>query len=90
MISNPLIVKGSIEYREYQDSLKLSILENGNTLLVAPTALGKTIVALLCAVERLSDPNSKVIFLSPTKPLAQQHMHTFSNFLELNSFYLMI
>jgi len=40
-----------IEVREYQHAIAKSALES-NTLVVLPTALGKTIIALLVAVER--------------------------------------
>jgi len=47
-------------------------------LVVIPTGLGKTIIALMLAVQRLSEiPGSKVIFLAPTKPLVEQHYKSF-------------
>jgi ERCC4-related helicase len=43
-----------------------------------PTGLGKTIVALLVAVNRLSEhQNDKVVILAPTKPLVLQHAEFF-------------
>lgn len=46
---------------------------NDNTLIILPTGLGKTKTAILVAIYRLNNfPNSKVIFLTPTKPLADQ------------------
>jgi ERCC4-related helicase len=43
-----------------------------------PTGLGKTIVALLVAVKRLSEHQSdKVVILAPTKPLVLQHAEFF-------------
>ena len=51
--------------------------------MVIPTGLGKTIIALMLAVHRLTDQkDSKVIFLAPTKPLVNQH---YQSFLELTS-----
>ncbi len=47
-----------------------AILENGNSLLVMPTAMGKTLVAILVAREKISQ--GKILFLAPTKPLAIQ------------------
>ena len=50
-------------------------------MVVIPTGLGKTILALMLSVHRLSEyENSKVIFLAPTKPLVDQH---YASFLEL-------
>ena len=63
--------------REYQQTIAQSAL-NANTLVVLPTGLGKTIVALLVAIERLSKyPTSKVLVLAPTKPLVLQHAKFF-------------
>lgn len=46
--------------------------------MVLPTGLGKTIVALLVAVDRLSKiPKSKALVLAPTKPLVLQHAEFF-------------
>ena len=70
-ISHPLIKKNSIESRLYQQVLAGDVLKKGNTMVVAPTALGKTIVAILVAADRLQKvKNSKVLVLSPSKPLA--------------------
>jgi Fanconi anemia group M protein len=55
-----------------------------NTLVVLPTGMGKTGVALLLAVQRLKQyPQSKILILAPTKPLAEQHLMTFTQALEL-------
>lgn len=51
-------------------------------MIVAPTALGKTIVATLVAADRLEKvKNSKILVLAPSKPLAIQHESTFKEFL---------
>jgi len=53
-----------------------------NTLVVIPTGLGKTIIALLVARERLAQlPTSKVIILAPTRPLVLQHSRFFEKHL---------
>ena len=63
-ISHPLIKKDSIESRLYQQVLAGDVLKKGNTMVVAPTALGKTIVAILVAADRLQKvKNSKVLIL---------------------------
>jgi Fanconi anemia group M protein len=46
--------------------------------------LGKTIIALFVAAHRLNTfPKSKLLFLAPTKPLAQQHVESFRKHLNL-------
>ena len=83
-ISHPLIKKDSIESRLYQQVLAGDVLKKGNTMVVAPTALGKTIVAILVAADRLQKVNnSKVLILAPSKPLAIQHEDSFKEFLTL-------
>ena len=63
--------------RDYQ----LSILETAkkhNTLVVLPTGLGKTLIALLLAIERIKQhPSSKILMMAPTKPLIDQHYEYF-------------
>ncbi|MFH0752819.1 MAG: DEAD/DEAH box helicase [archaeon] len=58
--------------RRYQESILNTSVKN-NTLVVLPTGLGKTKTAILIAVQRLNTyPQSKILFLTPTKPLAAQ------------------
>jgi len=83
-ISHPLIKKDAIESRLYQQVLAGDVLKKGNTMVVAPTALGKTIVAILVAADRLQKvKNSKILVLAPSKPLAIQHEDSFKEFLML-------
>ncbi len=63
----------NIQLREYQKKIieKASKL---NTLVVLPTGLGKTIIALKLAIDRVNKfKDQKVLFLAPTKPLVEQH-----------------
>lgn len=81
-IDHPLIKSNAIEARLYQQVLATDVLKKGNTMIVAPTALGKTIVATLVAADRLEKvKNSKILVLAPSKPLAIQHESTFKEFL---------
>ncbi len=58
--------------RLYQETILNSCLKN-NTLVVLPTGLGKTKVAIMALISRLKNfPLSKSLFLTPTKPLANQ------------------
>tara|TARA_Y100000310_G_C20694435_1_gene824481 strand:- start:1645 stop:3864 length:2220 start_codon:yes stop_codon:yes gene_type:complete len=58
--------------RLYQETIMASCVK-GNCLVILPTGLGKTKTAILVAAQRLSSyPNSKIMFLTVTKPLAEQ------------------
>ena len=83
-INHPLLKKDVIEARLYQQILAGDVLKKGNTMIVAPTALGKTIIAILVAADRLHKvKNSKVLVLAPSKPLAIQHEESFKEFITL-------
>ncbi|AIY90400.1 DEAD/DEAH box helicase [Geoglobus acetivorans] len=71
-ISHPMIKPKTVERRGYQLSLAASALLK-NTLIVLPTGLGKTVVALLVIASRLLNEDGKILFLAPTKPLVEQH-----------------
>jgi len=63
--------------RLYQETI-FSTCTLKNTLVVLPTGLGKTMIALMLAAQRLKQyPQSKILFLAPTKPLVEQHLQTF-------------
>ena len=82
-IQHPLIKSEKIESRLYQQVLAADVLKKGNTMIVAPTALGKTIVAALVSAEKLKTiENSKVLVLAPSKPLVIQHEESFREFLK--------
>lgn len=65
------------EPREYQKTI-VETASKKNTLVVLPTGMGKTLIAVLIALERLNHyPESKVLILSPTRPLSAQHKKSF-------------
>jgi ERCC4-related helicase len=81
-IQHPLIKPEKIESRLYQQVLAAEVLKKGNAMIVAPTALGKTIIAALVSAERLKNlPWSKILMLAPSKPLAVQHEESMRKFL---------
>jgi len=83
-INHQLIKPSSIEARLYQEVIVTRIIEKGNTLVVAPTALGKTVVAVMLAAYVLQkDSAKKILFLAPTKPLAVQHEKSFKKFMNI-------
>jgi Fanconi anemia group M protein len=66
-----------ISPREYQKKIFETCVEK-NCLVVLPTGLGKTLIALMLTVDRMQKfPGEKVLFLAPTKPLAEQHKDYF-------------
>jgi ERCC4-related helicase/ERCC4-type nuclease len=70
-VSHPLIKPEIVLSRDYQLTLADRALEK-SSLIVLPTGLGKTIIALLVMADRLKG-DKKVLMLSPTKPLVEQH-----------------
>ncbi len=67
--------------REYQQKIFETCI-NKNCLVVLPTGLGKTLIALMLAIKRMEEfPGEKIIFLAPTKPLAEQHLIFFKKHL---------
>ena len=77
MIESKWLKLGSMEPRKYQ----LEIAERAsqrNTLVVLPTGMGKTLVAVLIAVKRLDKyPERRILITAPTRPLNAQHKKTF-------------
>jgi ERCC4-related helicase len=67
----------SLKPRDYQQKI-FEVTRDNNTLVVLPTGLGKTLIALMLAVQRIERfPGKKVLFLAPTRPLVEQHFNTF-------------
>jgi ERCC4-related helicase len=83
-VSHPLIKPESIESREYQLAIAMKALD-ASTMVILPTGLGKTAVALLVAASRLYNEKGKVLMLAPTKPLVEQHLRYFERYLALKS-----
>lgn len=69
----------SLKPRDYQSSI-VETAKNNNTLVVLPTGLGKTLIALLLTIhQQKKHPGSKALILAPTKPLIEQHFNTFKS-----------
>jgi len=56
--------------RVYQEKI-LDIATKGNTLVVLPTGMGKTLIAIMLGLLRQKE--GRILFMSPTKPLVEQH-----------------
>ena len=86
-VNHPLIKKNCVESRQYQLNIVKTCLK-GNTLVVLPTGLGKTLIAAILTAERLLKfPWGRCLILAPTKPLTLQHYQTFKNVLNFEAKY---
>lgn len=82
-VSHPLIRPNTMQARLYQEAI-LGEAVKKHVLVVLPTALGKTNIAVMLAAHRLREfPGSKVLVMSPTRPLTGQHLRTFRKFMNL-------
>jgi Fanconi anemia group M protein len=79
-ISHPFIKPDAIEKRDYQLSIAASVLQE-NSMVVLPTGLGKTVIALIATASRLLNAGGKMLMVAPTKPLVEQHYRFFSQYL---------
>ncbi|MGE4381516.1 MAG: DEAD/DEAH box helicase, partial [Methanothrix sp.] len=69
-LEHPLLKPHTVEKRLFQMDLAASALKS-SSLIVVPTGLGKTVIALMVLLARLD--KGRVLFLAPTKPLVEQH-----------------
>ena len=77
------MLSSDFEPRVYQKKIA-EVATSTNTLVVLPTGLGKTMIAVMVAAKILErDPRSKVMVLAPTRPLVLQHRKAFGEELRL-------
>jgi len=70
-----------IKPRKYQQEIYENC-KNKNCLVVLPTGIGKTLIALMLTINRQKAyPGTKALFLAPTRPLAEQHLEYFKKYL---------
>jgi ERCC4-related helicase len=82
-IEHPMVWNNSIEFRLYQKKIAESAIRR-NTLVILPTALGKTIIStLVCADILYNYRDKRVLVMAPTRPLVAQHMKLFSSVLKV-------
>ncbi|MBW3021150.1 DEAD/DEAH box helicase [Candidatus Woesearchaeota archaeon] len=75
--------------RLYQETI-LATCSQKNTLVVLPTGMGKSIVFIMLAAQRLQNyPKSKILVLAPTKPLCEQHYNSFKKFISIDEITLL-
>jgi len=88
-VNEEFIKANNIERREYQINIANSASKN-NTLIVLPTGLGKTIIALIMLARQLKKENNKILFLAPTKPLVIQHAQFIKQFLTIDEKFIAV
>ena len=82
-VEHPLVWNRCLELRSYQKAIAESS-RNRNTLVILPTSLGKTMVALLvCADMLYKYKDMRVLVMAPTRPLVSQHMMSFLSALKV-------
>jgi len=78
-----LVNTSLIEPRAYQINIIKSIASGKNTLVVLPTGLGKTLIAVFAIANSLQK-GKKALMLAPTKPLSEQHYNSLTSLLNIN------
>ena len=77
------MLSAEFQAREYQKRIT-EVAASTNTLVVLPTGLGKTIIAIMVTAQVLEKyPGSKAMVLAPTRPLVLQHLRAFEAELRL-------
>ena len=64
-------------YPPQADSINSGLMDGENVLVSAPTASGKTLIAILAMLSYLSKNNGKVVYLSPLRALAAEKFSEF-------------
>ena len=83
-LEHPIIWNSSIELRLYQKNIADSA-QHRNTMVILPTALGKTVISLLVGADILYNYRDKrILIMAPTRPLVSQHMKSFSSVLKIS------
>ncbi len=72
-----------VEPRAYQLNIAQSIYSGSNTLVILPTGLGKTLIAVLAIAKALYEGKRALMF-APTKPLSEQHSETLKKLLNID------
>jgi Fanconi anemia group M protein len=69
-LEHPHLLPQTVEKRLFQLDLAATALQ-ASSLIVVPTGLGKTVIALIVLLARMD--KGRILFLAPTKPLVEQH-----------------
>ena len=83
-VEMPLVKPGAVEDRLYQRIIAYNATRK-NTLVVLPTALGKTVISALVTAYLFQEyRDKKILVMAPTRPLVIQHRETFRQMLKIN------
>ena len=77
-VSHPNIKPQTIHERAFQTDIAENAKKE-NTLVVIPTGLGKTVIAVLVTADAMK--KGKILMLAPTRPLVLQHHTSFDQML---------
>lgn len=72
-----------IEPRAYQINIIKSLYKGRSTLVVLPTGLGKTLIAVFSIAKSLHE-GKRAVILAPTKPLSEQHYDSLVKLLNID------
>lgn len=75
----PILKKDAFEKRAYQTEIAKTAAEK-NTLVVLPTGMGKTLIAVIVGAGCLDKYGGKIMITAPTRPLNAQHTRSFEQF----------
>ena len=82
-VEHLLVRNRSVESRLYQKNIA-EAASRRNTMVILPTALGKTVISLLVTVDILYNyRDGRILVMAPTRPLVSQHMKSFSSVLKI-------
>ncbi len=82
-LEHPLVWPDTVEFRLYQKRIADTASER-NTLVILPTALGKTVISAIVAANMLYNyRDAKILVMAPTRPLVMQHRESFIKILKL-------
>jgi ERCC4-related helicase len=81
-VNVPILKEDAFEKRAYQVEIAKTA-EKKNTLVVLPTGMGKTLVAVIVGAERLDKLGGKIMITAPTRPLNAQHTRSFEKFTQI-------
>jgi len=67
-------------YPPQADAISAGVLDGKNLVLASPTASGKTLVAVLCAMKHVLERGGRVLYLSPLRALAWEKYEEFQEY----------